>query len=85
MIVYDRVEPEGRCVSPDGHDYVEDIRFCDVIPTSITCPRCGKAWGIVASEVSDEGMADPLADTVGLTVGHSHQPDADSRPDASSV
>lgn len=55
MLVYERIEPEGRCVSPDGHDYVEDITLESPIPRSCVCPRCGKDWTIATFDDSERG------------------------------
>lgn len=52
-MVYERVAPEGRCVSPDGHDCTEEFRFGDPIPLYAVCGRCGKSWDIVTFEADD--------------------------------
>ena len=57
MIVYERIEPEGRCVSPDGHECTEAFTMCSPIPESAWCTRCGKPWTIITfdePEAADE-------------------------------
>lgn len=53
MLVYERMEPEGRCVSPDGHECAELFQMCSPIPTAAICPTCGKAWTIITFEAED--------------------------------
>lgn len=53
MKVYERVEPEGRCVSPDGHEFIEFMTYASQIPQSVVCPRCGKDWTIIVTDDED--------------------------------
>ena len=47
MIVYERIAPEDRCVSPDGHEYVDLMTMRSAVPDDSVCPNCGKSWTIV--------------------------------------
>lgn len=66
MKVYERVEPEGRCVSPDGHDFIECMTFGSLIPQRVFCPRCGKDWTVFVSDDEAVKMYERAA-TRGLT------------------
>ena len=55
MIVYERIEPEARCVSPDGHDCIEIFAMRSSVPTDVVCPTCAQPWTIVTFE--DEGVS----------------------------
>ena len=51
MIAYELLAPEGRCLSPDGHECTELFTMGGRIPVSALCSRCGKTWTIVTFEV----------------------------------
>jgi hypothetical protein len=55
MLAYERIQPEGRCVSPDGHDFIEITTMESPVPAEIICPRCGKAWTVVTFDLDDTG------------------------------
>ena len=51
-MVYERIEPEGRCVSPDGHGLIEEMTMASRTPEAAFCPNCGKKWTIVTFDDS---------------------------------
>lgn len=45
---YELIPPDGRCISPDGHDSsVEDKTYASLIPKAVICSGCGRLWTIV--------------------------------------
>jgi hypothetical protein len=46
-MTFDRLPPDGPCIDPGCHDYVDDYVLCSPIPQASFCTHCGKPWTIV--------------------------------------
>ena len=47
---WDRLPPEGPCLSPDGHDMVDVIAMHSAIPVALICTNCGARGTVVVFE-----------------------------------
>lgn len=55
---YERLDPEGPCVSPDGHDLVDSLTYASPIPDAVVCVRCGQEGTVVVLPVDEADTRD---------------------------
>lgn len=47
---WDRVEPEGRCTSLDGHEEQRLVSGRSTVPERAFCSQCGAAYAVLTWE-----------------------------------